>query len=163
MIVLIMGEEETRKLLELFQQERVDYKLFEHPPVYTSAQASKERGVELKSGVKAMLLRTSEGKFVLADVAADRRIDFSKMEKMLATKHVRFATREEVLSVTKCEPGSVHPIGRLFGVETFLDNTVLENEQVNFNIGMLTKSVQVSSRDLLRVMQPNSRADFSKY
>ena len=157
-----MGEEEAGKLLELFHQERVDYQLFEHPPVYTSAQAAKERGVELRSGVKAMLLRTNEGKFVLADVAADRRIDFSKMEKLLATKHVRFATREEVLSVTKCEPGSVHPIGRLFGVDTFLDNTVLQNERVNFNIGMLTKSVQISSQDLVRVMLPAATADFSR-
>ncbi len=157
-----MGEEETKRLLELFQNERVEYRIFEHVPVYTSVQASKERGVELRSGVKAMLLRTHEGKFILADIAADRRIDFVKLEKMLPSKHVRFATREEVLSVTKCEPGSVHPIGRLFGIDTYLDNSVLQNERVNFNIGMLTKSVQIASQDLLRVMIPTATADFSK-
>jgi Ala-tRNA(Pro) deacylase len=157
-----MGEEETKRLLELFQDEHVEYRIFEHAPVYTSEQASKVRGVDLKSGVKAMLLRAHEGKFVLADIAADRRIDFAKLERMLVSKHVRFATKEEVLSVTRCEPGSVHPIGRLFGIETYLDNSVLQNEHVNFNIGMLTKSVQITSQDLLRVMIPTATADFSK-
>ena len=157
-----MGEEETRRLLELFQHEHVEYRLFEHAPVYTSEQASKVRGVELRSGVKAMLLRTHEGKFILADIAADRRIDFASLERMLASKHIRFATKEEVLSVTKCEPGSVHPIGRLFGIETYLDDTVLQNDRVNFNIGMLTKSVQITSQDLLRVMIPTVIASFSK-
>ena len=157
-----MGEKECEKLLELFEKEKVEYRLFEHAPVYTSVQASKERGVELRSGVKAMLLKTSEGKYVLADIAADRKIDFAKMEKLLSTKHVRFATRDEVIEVTRCEPGSVHPIGRLFGVETLLDRSVLENERVNFNIGMLTKSVQISSKDLVRVLKLGSTAEFSK-
>jgi Ala-tRNA(Pro) deacylase len=155
-------QEEMETVLRLFDQNAVSYKLYDHEPVYTSEQASKVRNVELKSGVKAMLVKTREGKFILADIAADRKIDFAKLQKIAGTKHVRFATREEVLSVTKCEPGSVHPLGRLFGVETFLDNSVLENELVNFNIGLLTKSVQIKSVDLLNLMKPEVRGDFTK-
>ncbi len=160
---IAMGQEEAEKLLELFEKESVEYKLFEHEPVYTSEQASKVRDVELKSGVKAMVLKTFEGKYVLADIAADRKIDFGKLEKgVLKSKHVRFATREEVIDVTQCEPGSVHPFGLLFGLETYLDRSVLENDRVNFNIGLLTKSVQISSSDLVRVLQPVLVSDFSK-
>ena len=93
-----------------------------------------------------MLVRSKNGgNFLLADVAADRKIDFSKLESLAKAKHFRFATRDEVISTTKCEPGSVHPLGSLFGIETFLDNSVLENGYVNFNIGMLTKSVKIRS------------------
>jgi Ala-tRNA(Pro) deacylase len=156
-------EQETAALLELFKSKGVEYTLFEHKPVYTSEEASKVRNVELKTGVKAMLVRSKDGgKYLLADIAADRRIDFPKLESLAKAKHFRFATREEVLATTKCEPGSVHPLGRLFDIETFLDNSVLENEYVNFNIGMLTKSVKIRSRDLLRVMEPDLLADFSK-
>lgn len=142
----------------------IEYKLYEHAPVYTSEEASRVRDVELKTGVKAMLVREkSPGSiYLLADIAADRRIDFAKLESLAHVKHFRFATREEVLSKTNCEPGSVHPLGSLFSIQTFLDNSVLENEFVNFNIGMLTKSVRIRSRDLLKVMQPDLLADFSK-
>lgn len=157
-------EAEATALIDLFKEEGIDYTLYEHPPVYTSEEASKVRDVELKTGVKAMLVRekSKEAHYLLADIAADRRIDFSKLEALAKVKHFRFATREEVLAQTKCEPGSVHPLGRLFGILTYLDSTVLENEFVNFNIGMLTKSVKIRSQDLVKVMQPDLVGDFSK-
>ena len=37
---------------------------------------------------------------------------------------------------------------------TFLDKSVLENDFVNFNIGLLTKSVKISKQDLLKLMDP---------
>ena len=157
-------ENEASILLNLFKEKGIDYTLYDHVPVYTSEEASKVRNVELKTGVKAMLVREkgTEEHFLLVDIAADRRIDFTKLEALAKVKHFRFATREEVLTQTKCEPGSVHPVGRLFGIPTYLDNSVLENEFVNFNIGMLTQSVRISSKDLLKAMQPDQVSDFSK-
>ena len=150
-------------VLELFQKNDVQYFLYEHAPVHTSEEASRVRGVELKTGVKAMLVREKENeKFLLADVAADRKLDFRKLEELAGAKHIRFATREEVISETGCEPGSVHPIGALFGMETYLDTSVMENEFVNFNIGMLTRSVKVRSEDLFKVLLPEVIGDFSK-
>jgi Ala-tRNA(Pro) deacylase len=150
-------------LLEWFKTNNVQYHLYEHEPVHTSEEASRVRGVELKTGVKAMLLREKNGgKFLLADVAADRKLDIRKLEEIAKARHLRFATRDEVISATGCEPGSVHPLGHLFRIETFLDNSVLENEFVNFNIGLLTRSVKINSRDLLRVLQPDVIGDFSK-
>jgi Ala-tRNA(Pro) deacylase len=157
-------EAEAATLIDLFKENGINYTLYDHAPVYTSEDASKVRNVELKTGVKAMLVREKgqEAHYLLADIAADRRIDFAKLEALAKVKHFRFATREEVLAQTKCEPGSVHPVGRLFGIPTYLDNTVLENEFVNFNIGMLTKSVKIRSQDLVKVMQPDLVGDFSK-
>jgi Ala-tRNA(Pro) deacylase len=158
-------ENEASTLLNLFKEKGIDYTLYDHAPVYTSEEASRVRNVELKTGVKAMLVRErgTEAHFLLADVAADRRIDFTKLEALAKVKHFRFATREEVLAQTKCEPGSVHPVGRLFGVPTYLDSSVLENEFVNFNIGVLTQSVRISSKNLLKAMQPDLVGDFSKH
>jgi Ala-tRNA(Pro) deacylase len=154
-------EEEMRKLLELFTREGVEYQLYEHEPVYTSEQASKVRGVELKTGVKALVLKTREGQFMLADIAADEKADLKKLQQMAKTSRIHFASREEVLSVTHCEPGSVHPFGSLFGIPTYLDRSVLENEFVNFNIGVLTKSARIRVEDLTRLLD-STPSDFSK-
>ena len=98
-----------------------------------------------------MVLKTEEEKFVLANVAANKKKDIKKPERLTGNK-LRFATREEVLQATNYDPGSVPPFGELFGLPTFLDDSVLENDFVNFNIGMLTKSVKISKQDLLRMM-----------
>lgn len=155
-------EKEAGEVLKMFEENGVKYKLYEHEPVYTSEQASQVRGVELGSGVKSIVLNVKDGRFVLADLAADRKIDSGSLGKLVGSKVVGFATREEVLKVTNCEPGSVHPFGKLFGIETYLDSSVLENELVNFNIGVLTKSVQIGKEDFLRILEPKATGKFSK-
>ena len=154
-------EKEAQKLLEFFKKNKVEYHLYEHEPVYTSQQASKVRGASLKTGVKSMILKTKEGKFVLANIAADRKIEMKKLEAIVGTKELKFASKEEVVKVTNCESGSVHPFGKLFGIETYLDKSVLENEFVNFNIGLLTKSVKIKKDDLINCVESKIE-DFSK-
>ncbi len=151
---------EADKILSIFKENDIKYQLYEHEPVYTSQQAATVRGVELKTGCKSMVLKTRSGKFILANIAADRKIDLKKLEKLVESK-LSFATKEEVLRVTNCEPGSVPPFGKLFSLPTFLDESVLENDYVNFNIGMLTKSVKISKQDLLKIMEPTI-SKFSK-
>lgn len=154
-------EKEAEQVLNLFKENKVEYQLYEHPPVYTSEEAAKVRGMELRTGCKSMVMKTKEEKFIIANIAADRKIDIKKLEKIVGTKELKFATKEEVLTKTKCESGSVHPFGRLFGLETYLDRSVLDNESVNFNIGMLTKSVRIRKDDLVELMKPEI-GNFSK-
>jgi Ala-tRNA(Pro) deacylase len=146
-------KEEADKILRLFAENNVCYQLYKHPPVYTSEEAAKVRGVDLKTGCKSMVLKRKDGGFIVANIAADRKIDFKTLESFLGTKLI-FATKEEVLKATNCESGSVPPFGKLFGLPTFLDSSVLENDFVNFNIGLLTESVKISKQDLLRLLQP---------
>ncbi len=153
-------EKEAQRILNIFKENNIDYQLYEHEPVYTSQQAAAVRGVELKTGCKSMLLKTRQVKFILVNLAADRKIDLKKLEKIVGEK-LSFATKEDVLQTTNCEPDSVPPFGKLFGLPTYLDESVLENDFVNFNIGMLTKSVKISKQDLLRIMEPEI-ANFSK-
>ena len=149
------------KLLDLFGKEGVGFQLYEHEPVYTSEEASRVRGVDLKTGVKALVLKSDGGRYILADLAADRRVDVKRLERAVGVGRLHFATREEVVSVTGCEPGSVHPFGRLFGLATYLDPSVLENEHVNFNIGLLTRSVNIRREDLKRLLNA-TLVDFAK-
>ncbi|MGE5638024.1 MAG: YbaK/EbsC family protein [Chloroflexota bacterium] len=112
-------KEKADKILSIFKENNIEYQLYEHEPVYTSQQAATVRGVELKTGCKSMVLKTKSGKFILANIAANRKIDLKKLEKLVGSK-LSFAAKEEVLRVTNCEPGSVPPFGKLFGFAHFL-------------------------------------------
>lgn len=132
----------------------IDYKIFEHEPVYTSEQAAKVRGTDLKSGVKALVFKTDEGKYVLGLVAGNKRIDDKKLAKIVGTKKLKLAKSGEVLKITGCEIGSVHPFGILSRLPTYLDKNILENEKVNFNIGLHSVSMETSSKDLVKAIRP---------
>src|SRR4051794_33510018 len=57
------------ELLALLRREAADFRLTRHDPVTTSAEAAAVRGAELRSGAKAMLVKTKAG-FVLVVLAA---------------------------------------------------------------------------------------------
>ena len=122
----------------------------EHEPVFTSEQAAQVRGVPLRMGVKAMVLKSGEG-FILVLIRADKRVDLKLVEE-LEGKRVRLATAEEVLRVTGCEIGSVPPFGFLKPFKTYLDKEVLQEERVTFNAGLHTASVVMEGKDLLKVV-----------
>ena len=149
-----MGELEVKRIRQLLDSNDKEYKLSEHEPVYTSEQAAKVRGADLKSGVKALVLKTHESKFILVLVAADRRIDIKMLAKHINTKSLKLAKPDEVLKKTNCEIGSVHPFGIIHDLPTYMDSSVLENEYVEFNIGVHTKSIRMKSEGLVEIVKP---------
>jgi len=161
-IVVRMGPLEFRLVRRLLDSMGIAYEVSEHVPVYTSEEAARVRGVELKTGVKALVLKTDKEDFVMALVAADRKIDLKKLAKIVRAKRLRLASSEEVLKLTGCEVGSVHPFGNLHGLVTYLDPSVLENDTVNFNAGLHTLSVQMRAQDLVKAIGGSVIEDFSK-
>lgn len=155
-----MGALQLRLIKELLDGHGIQYEVSEHKPVYTSEQAAKVRGAELKTGVKALVLKTKEGRFIMGLVAADRRIDLARLAKIVATKKLRLASPEEVLKICGCQVGAVHPFGNLHRLLTYMDSSVLENDTVNFNAGLHTISIQMKTKDLVRAIEP-AVGDFS--
>lgn len=149
-----MGILQLRMIKDLLDRNGILYEVSEHEPVYTSEQAARVRGVELKTGVKALVLKTKEGDFVMGLVAADRRIDMKKLAKIVGTRRLRLASQEEVQKRTGCEIGSVHPFGNLHDLPTYLDISILESDMVNFNAGLHTVSIQMKARDLIETVRP---------
>ena len=138
------------KLVALLRAEGADYRLMQHDPVTTSAEAAAARGTALRSGAKAMLVKSRSG-FVLLVLAADRRVDWKQLAPHLGGKGARFATDEELRATTGLEKGAVPPLGRLFGLRTIYDTSLLEVESVNFNAGTKTDSVTMARDDLIRI------------
>jgi Ala-tRNA(Pro) deacylase len=138
------------KLLALLRAEGAEFKLTHHDPVTTSAEAAVVRGAELRSGAKAMLVKTKTG-FVLAVLAADRKVDWKRLAPLVGDKGARFANDDELRAATGLSKGAVPPFGRLFGLRTIYDDSLLEVERVNFNAGMHTDSISMARDDLVRI------------
>ena len=145
-------------VFRILDENGIGHQRFEHQPVRTSEEAARIRGVDLKTGVKAMLLKTREGKFIVVLVPADKKIDFKKIEQLENTKKLSFASEEEVLQETGCEVGGVPPFGHTkrgqgHPIKTYMDKDVLENDSANFNAGDRSVSVTMKAKDLAKAVQ----------
>ena len=137
-------------LVSLLREEGVDFRLTHHDAVTTSAEAAAVRGAELRSGAKAMLVKGKAG-FVLAVLAADRKVDWKLLAPLVGGKGARFANDDELSEATGLAKGAVPPFGRLFGLRTIYDRSLLDVETVNFNAGTHTDSIAMSRADLVRI------------
>jgi Ala-tRNA(Pro) deacylase len=130
----------------------ISYHISEHAAVYTSEDAARVRGVDVRTGVKALVTKTAEGGLLLILVRADKRADLESIALMEGTRKLKLASPQEVLEATGCEIGSVPPFGHVTKLKTYFDREILENEEVNFNAGLHTVSVRMNAKDLKDVV-----------
>jgi len=138
------------KLVRLLRAEGIAFRLMHHDAVTTSAEAAAVRGAELRSGAKAMLVKGKTG-FVLAVLTADRKVNWKLLAPLVGGKGARFANDDELRDVTGLTKGAVPPFGRLFGLRTIYDRSLLDVETVNFNAGTHTDSIAMPRDDMVRV------------
>ena len=148
------------KIKEFLKENDINFTVTTHKPVYTSEEAAAVRNVDLKTGAKAMVIR-SEGRFYLFVICADRKIDFKKVKQILNSKSVSFATEEEVMKISGCHIGAVPPFGNLFDLDVYVDNSILSVENINFNAGRNDTSIFMKREDYINIVKPEI-VDFSQ-
>lgn len=147
------------QIISLFKEEKVDYKTYEHKPVFTSEDSAKVRGTTLHQGAKALVM-VGDDMPLMVVVPADMKVDTKKLKTALKIKDLRMATREEVKQFTTVEVGAVPPFGNLFSMPLYLDESMRDNEVIVFNAGSHTKSISIKETDFEKVTQAKV-GDFS--
>lgn len=149
-----MAEEEYNRIIAWCKEHAVSIEIFEHAPVRTSAEAAAVRGAEVKQGVKALVVkfnRKGHEFFLVFAIPADKRLDWKKAKAVLQASDCRMATEQEVIEKTGCEPGGVPPFGHAHKLPIIADKKIFDQEMVEFNAGMKTRSLRLKSQDLKKV------------
>ena len=149
-----------QKLVNFLDERSVKYKHLEHVETKTSEESAKVRGTTIEQGAKAMLM-FANNKPVLIVLSASKKINNSLFKKQFEFKDLRMATPEEVEKVSGVMVGAVPPFGNLFNVTTYIDEGLLTNEEIAFNAGSRTKSIIMSSRDLVKLTNP-TKGDYAE-
>ncbi len=141
-----------KRIIELLDGNGIKYETQHHEPTRTSEIAARVRGVSMHSGAKAIVTKGDRtGANYLFIMPADMKL-WGSRAKQACGESVGFATNPE--EVTGCVPGSVPPFGSLFGLKTFVDPHLAENEIIHFNAGSLTDSVSMRYEDWLVIEKP---------
>jgi prolyl-tRNA editing enzyme YbaK/EbsC (Cys-tRNA(Pro) deacylase) len=141
-------------ILELLSSSGIPYREVTHEPTRTSAESAKARGLDVSLGGKAILLKVGD-EFKLFVLSAARKLDSQKVRQHFGERKLRFATPEELLTMTGLVPGSVPPFGRpITNFDLFVDKSITENTVIAFNAGSLTTSIIMDCKDYLKITSP---------
>ena len=146
-------EQVFNEIKKILDSNKISYKLFTHEPTPTSKDAARVRGTKEEQGAKAIILR-SDGQFMLCVLPGNEKIDLKKLRLIINKKSLSLATREEVFKVTNCVPGEVPPFGNVFKIKTFVDKSLLNNKEIAFNAGLMTRSIIMNTNDFLKIVNP---------
>lgn len=147
-------------IITLLNHHHIHYTVMDHEPTPTSEDAARIRGTTPDQGAKALVLR-SKGTFLMCVLPGNKKADFNKIRMIIGEKKLTLATPDEVKTVTGCVIGSVPPLGNLFNIPLYVDKTLLKNEKIAFNAGMLTQSILMTTEDYLAITHPTIE-DFTK-
>ena len=156
-------------IIDLLDKNHIEYRALQHDETPTSEDSARARGEDLSIGGKALVIKYKESQeedsgFGIFILSASRKLNNKSIKKELNGKNIRFATKEELATLTDgCVPGSVPPFGRpIINLDLFVDTSILENEKIAFNCGSLTHSIVMCRADYMKVSNPTKVFSFSK-
>lgn len=141
-----------QRLCLYLNEHHINYRQIQHHPTYTSEESSLARGEDTIIDGKALLMKVDD-KFHLFVLSAAKKCDSKKIKERFNAKKLRFATSEELYQLTKLVPGSVPPFGHpILPFNLFIDESIVKNERIAFNAGLLTESIVMQVEDYLKIV-----------
>jgi Cys-tRNA(Pro)/Cys-tRNA(Cys) deacylase len=154
------------KVVEILEAHGITYRVLPHgEPVFTVEAAARQRGVVEAEMVKSILLRDRDGRYVMACVTGNRRVDPKAVRAHLPPewKRLSFATISSAVAVTGCVQGAVTPLGLSDGVPVIFDEAIARCRRVNISRGDPMAGLELDPADLIRVagarLAPIAEAD----
>jgi Ala-tRNA(Pro) deacylase len=143
-----------QKLKDLLNEQKVKYVVLSHSPAYTAQEIAATAHVPGKELAKTVMVKV-DGEMTMVVLPASHQIDISRLKSVLGAGTVELADENEFRNrFPSCELGAMPPFGRLYGMKTFVDQTLAEDERIAFNAGTHTELMRMTYADYERTAEP---------
>ena len=142
------------RLDEFLIDHQVPFKRLHHAPAYTANHVAQLLQVPGREMAKTVLVRTSEG-YVLTVLPATHRIDLERLREDLQEVDVDLASEAEMERIfSDCERGAMPPFGSLYHVQTLVEESLAEDEEIVFEGQDHEQAIRMAFRDYVAVECP---------
>lgn len=141
------------RIADFLTDQRVTCEYLPHPPAFTAQKRAKYLRVSGDRVGKSVLLVGPKGP-LLAVLPATHQVDLKGLETALGGP-VRLATNREMAEVFgDCEWGVAPPFGRLYGLETLLEESIPPDVWLAFETHSHMEAVRIRCGDFERLERP---------
>ena len=138
-----------------FLEERdVVFELIPHRDTYDAQRMAATIHVSGHEVAKTVLLRVDDA-YVVAVLPSDRAVDFQRAAQVLGASKAALATEVEISQrCPDCEIGALPPFGSQYGMQTLVDESLAEDEEVVFEGNTHHEAFRVRFADFRRIEEP---------
>ncbi len=142
------------KLKTYLDDNGIKYVLIRHSPAYTAqevAQAAHIPGVDM---AKTTIIKLGS-KLVMAVLPSSYHINFQRLANALGHDNAHLASEEEFHErFPDCELGAMPPFGNLYGMDTYVAESLSKEKEIYFNAGNHVELVRMYYVDYERLANP---------
>jgi Ala-tRNA(Pro) deacylase len=147
---------------QFLQEHGTAFKVVSHAEAFGASHVAQATGTSGQELAKTVLLRVNHAyRYIVAVLPSTHRIDLEAVSRVLGGAQVQLATEAEVgQRCPDCEFGVLSPFGSQYGVETIVDKSLAQDEQIVFEGNTHHEAIRMKYADFFKIENP-SVAEFA--
>ena len=144
----------VKKLKDFLDSNKIKYVTIKHSPAYTAPEIAGAAHIPGKELAKTVIIKV-DGKMAMAVLPASQRVNFDLLKRIAGASKAELASEQEFKDLfPECDVGVMPPFGNLYGMEVFVDESLLEDKEIAFNAGSHTELIRLAYKDFERLVKP---------
>jgi Ala-tRNA(Pro) deacylase len=142
-----------KRLIDCLKENKVQYEILHHPEAVSAQRIAQAEHVKGRHHAKVVMIKSGDQHLMMV-LPADHQIDLEKVEKAIGSG-VSLDKEQEFKSLfPDCVTGAMPPFGNLYGLPTYVDKDLAEQEYIVFEAGTHTDAIKISYRDYEKIVKP---------
>lgn len=142
------------KLREFLDSQGIRYLICSHSLAYTAQGIAALTHISGKELAKTVIVRI-DGELAMVVVPASRHVDLALLKQAAGARAVEIASEQEFKDkFPDCEAGAMPPLGNLYGLAVYADESLSSNQEITFNAGTHRELLRMDWADLVRLVEP---------
>jgi len=144
----------VQKLKDFLDKHEIKYVSVVHSPAYTAQEIAARAHIKGRQLAKTVMVLV-DGKMAMAVLPASLKVDFDYFRKEIGASNVGLAAEREFESLfPDCEVGAMPPFGNLYGMDVYVDQSLVEDDEIAFTAGTHTELIKLPFIDFKRLVKP---------
>ncbi|HWB53951.1 MAG TPA: YbaK/EbsC family protein, partial [Tepidisphaeraceae bacterium] len=146
----------TRRIREFLDGSAARYTTINHTSTHTAHETAAASHIPAWKMAKTVIVSIDD-RLAMAVIPANKDLDLPALRRQTGAREVRLAYEAEFADrFDGCQLGTVPPFGNLFGMETFIDQNLLQRNEIAFSAGTHTDSIVMRTGDYERLVWPKA-------
>jgi Ala-tRNA(Pro) deacylase len=142
-----------KTIIDFLNQSKIAYEVLHHPKAFTAQTIAQAEHVKGRHHAKVVMVQ-SGGEHLMLVLPADHRVDLEKLENITGQSAVLQSEDEFKALFPDCAVGTMPPFGNLYGLTTYVDKSLTQEDYIVFEAGTHTDAIKLSYQDYERIAKP---------
>ena len=143
-----------KKLKDFLDNNNIKYVVISHSTAYTAQEVAASSHIPGKEMAKTVMIKI-DGKMAMAVLPAAYKVDFDLLKETIGAGNIELADEHGFKDMfPECEIGAMPPFGNLYGMDVYMEESLVEEEEIAFNAGSHTELIKLAYKDFERLVKP---------